>query len=391
MSSKPKILLVDDRRDNLMALEAQLRAHDAEFLCAESGERALDLLLEHEVALALLDVQMSVMDGLELAEIMRSSSRTRGIPIIFVTAGLHDRSRVFKGYEAGAVDFLIKPIDPWVLRNKVAVFLTLYEQRRQLAERIGELEAAKDALRASEAQLLEADRRKNDFIATLSHELRNPLAPIKNCLYILDHAAPGGAQARRAKATIDRQVNQLGRLVDDLLDITRITRNKFQLQRQQLELNDLIRRTLEDHRSEFEKAGVRLDLEAAPAPVWVHADWTRLAQTLGNLVQNAVKFTPRDGRVIVSVSADLLREQALIRVADTGVGMKPETLAGLFEPFMQAEVTLERSKGGLGLGLALVKGIVELHGGAIEAKSEGLGHGTEFLVRLPLELTGIPP
>ncbi len=249
------------------------------------------------------------------------------------------------------------------------------------------LREAEGRLRTANAELIEADQRKNQFLAVLSHELRNPLAPIKSGLYVLDHAAPGGDQARRAQAVITRQADQLARLVDDLLDVTRIARNKVQLQRQRLELNELTRRTIEDHRPLLEQAAVHVDLEPAPKPVFVDADWNRLAQVVGNLLQNAAKFTPRGGRVTVAVSTDAASRSASVRVADTGVGMTSEMMARLFEPFTQADATLDRSKGGLGLGLALVKGLVELHGGEVSATSAGLGQGSEFIVRLPLDVT----
>jgi PAS domain S-box-containing protein len=243
-----------------------------------------------------------------------------------------------------------------------------------------------DELRAIKEQLEEADRRKDHFLAVLSHELRNPLAPIKNSLYILDRAVPGGDQARRAKDVVERQVDQLSHLVDDLLDVTRITRGKIQLQRRRLELNELVRRTLEDHRALFETAGVRLELAPAREPVFIDGDWSRIAQVVSNLLQNSVKFTPRDGHVRVSVVRETESQQAEIRVADTGAGMSQDLLSRLFQPFMQADETLDRSKGGLGLGLALVRGIVELHGGSIHATSPGPNRGSEFVVRLPLDL-----
>jgi PAS domain S-box-containing protein len=253
-----------------------------------------------------------------------------------------------------------------------------HESRRVEAER---------ALRESERHLRELDEAKNEFLAVLSHELRNPLAPIKNSLYVLGRSAPGSVQAMRAQAVLDRQVNQLVRLVDDLLDVTRITRNKVQLRRERLELNELVRRTVEDQRSIFDQSGVRLDAELAPANVFVLADRERLSQVVGNLLQNAAKFTMRGGSVKVTVATDASAEHAILRVADTGVGMQPETLARLFQPFVQAEQTLDRSRGGLGLGLALVKGLVELHGGEVSAQSEGLGKGTVFTVRLLLDET----
>jgi PAS domain S-box-containing protein len=236
--------------------------------------------------------------------------------------------------------------------------------------------------RRMEAALLEADRRKNEFLAVLSHELRNPLAPIVNSLYILDHAPPGGEQADRAKQVISRQVAHLSNLVNDLLDVTRITRNKIQLQAERLDLNELVRRTVEDNRSFFEEAQVRLELTPAPQVLPVMADRTRIAQIIGNLLQNAAKFTPGGGTTRVTLAAE--SNLAVLRVSDDGVGMSAETLAGLFQPFMQADHTLERSKGGLGLGLALVKGLVELHGGRISASSEGLGKGSDLVVHLPL-------
>jgi two-component system CheB/CheR fusion protein len=244
---------------------------------------------------------------------------------------------------------------------------------------------AEDALRESERNLQEVDQRKNEFMAILSHELRNPLAPITNSLYVLKHAAAGGEQARRAQSVIERQVGQLSRLVDDLLDITRISRNKVHLQRKRLELNELVRHTMDDYRELFERSEILLELHAHPSPVFVNGDWNRLAQVVGNLLQNATKFTGKGGRTSVSVGTDAVADRAIVRVKDSGVGMLPETLARLFQPFVQAQNTLDRSKGGLGLGLALVKGLVDLHGGEISAESAGLGRGAELILRLPLD------
>jgi PAS domain S-box-containing protein len=239
-----------------------------------------------------------------------------------------------------------------------------------------------DQIRA-ETALLEADRRKNEFLAVLSHELRNPLAPIKNSLFVLDHAAPGSERARRARTIIERQVVQLASLVDDLLDVTRITRNKIHLQRERLELGAVVRRTVEDHRSLFEGREVRVELAEWPRPLHVFADATRLAQVVGNLLQNAAKFTPAGGSARIAVAEE--GAGAAVRVTDTGIGLRPETLERLFEPFVQGDTDLDRRRGGLGLGLALVKGLVELHGGTVAAESAGVGRGATFVVRLPLD------
>jgi signal transduction histidine kinase len=378
MTLRPKILLVDDQEPNLIALEATLAGQDCECSKASSGRDALELLLRlaDDVALVLLDVQMPDMDGFEVAELMRGSERTRSIPIIFVTAELSDQARIFQGYESGAVDFLLKPLDPRVLRSKAAVFLQLFRQRRQLAERIGELELAEQRIRDSE-------RQKDEFLAMLSHELRNPLMPIRTSLYLLDRAEPGSVQARRALAVIERQAAHLSRLVDDLLDVTRMSRGKIQLRPELLDLAALVSRTVDDHRVAIADEELELELEIADQPLLVNADPTRLAQIAGNLLANATKFSLSGGSIRVTVSREA--SQAVLSVRDHGVGIAPELQARLFEPFQQADRTLDRSRGGLGLGLALVKTLSEMHGGSVEARSEGVGRGAELLVRLPLQ------
>jgi two-component system CheB/CheR fusion protein len=237
---------------------------------------------------------------------------------------------------------------------------------------------------AAEA-LREADRNRTQFLAMLSHELRNPLAPIKNSLYILDRAVAGGDQAKRAQAVIARQVEQFSRIIDDLLDTTRILSGKVQLKLKLLDLNEVVRQTVEDHRSVFEQNGVHLEASLAARPVVVKADWARMAQVVGNLLTNAAKFTERGGNTRVSVGRDGMGG-AEVHVADTGMGMSPEILGRLFEPFTQADRTLDRSRGGIGLGLALVKGFVELHRGEVSAHSAGPGQGAELIVRLPLDI-----
>ena len=265
--------------------------------------------------------------------------------------------------------------------GSVAVVFSDVTERKRIEKIQVESEAR---LREAGKALREVDRNKNQFLAVLSHELRNPLAPITNSLFILGRAVPGGEQARRAQAVIGRQVGQLSRLVDDLLDLTRISSNKLRLQRKRLDLNQLVLHVVADHRAQFGKNEVRIEHSPAPKPVFVDGDWNRLTQVVGNLLQNAAKFTGPGGDMRVSVSTDSETKWAVVRVADTGVGMAPEMLARLFEPFAQADTTLDRSKGGLGLGLTLAKGLVDLHGGTITAHSAGVGRGAEFVVRLAL-------
>jgi signal transduction histidine kinase len=258
------------------------------------------------------------------------------------------------------------------------------EMQRSLAQEVEELRRTQEALRANEQRLREIDKRKNEFLAVLSHELRNPLAPIKISLYTLDRVPPGSPQAARAKAVIERQVEQLSRLVDDLLDVTRISRDKIRLQMQPVDVNQLVQQAVEDHRTLFKKSGVQVQLSVAEDGPRTMADPARLMQVVGNLLQNAAKFTPPGGCASVSVVTDHPARQVAIRVLDSGVGMNAETLSTLFQPFMQAEMTLDRSKTGLGIGLALVKGLVDLHGGRVEAYSEGPDKGATFAVHLPL-------
>ncbi len=233
------------------------------------------------------------------------------------------------------------------------------------------------------ARLAEADRRKTEFLAVLSHELRNPLAPLRNAAWVVERAPAGGAQARAAIGVIGRQVEHLARLVDDLLDVTRIARGKVDLRRRKVDLAQLASRTVEDHRTLLAERGLALEVVAPPGPVWVHADATRIAQVVGNLLANAAKFTDAGGRVSVSVAEEGGR--AVVRVADTGIGIAPELLDRVFEPFVQADAPAGGGRGGLGLGLALVKGFVELHGGTVAARSAGRGRGAEFTIALPLK------
>jgi two-component system CheB/CheR fusion protein len=263
--------------------------------------------------------------------------------------------------------------------EEVALMKTVADQVAVAMERI----RSQRALHEANARLQEADRRKDEFIAVLSHELRNPLAPIQNSLHILDRAPPGGDQARRSMEVIRRQATHLARLVEDLLDVTRIANGKILLQRQRVDFCEVALKTVEDHLGSFSLAGVRLEKSLPGGALWVHADPTRLAQIVGNLLGNALKFTPRGGAVRLTLAVE--QGSARLGVRDDGVGIAPEVLDRLFRPFSQADQTLDRSRGGLGLGLALVKGLAELHGGSASAASGGLGRGAEFTVTLPLE------
>jgi two-component system CheB/CheR fusion protein len=315
----------------------------------------------------------------------------------------HPDDRAFRDAKIGEVastgapaefDFRAVAADgsPRVLRARVEVSTFDEDGRPRVLtgvnQDITERKRTEEELQAATARLEETDRHKNEFLAMLSHELRNPLAPIRNSLYILDRATPGGEQARRAQAVIGRQVVQMTRLIEGLLDLTRMARGKAELQREVLDLNALTMRTVEDHRGGFVESGVDIVLPAATAEVWVNGDPTRLSQVIGNLLQNAAKFTPRGGKTTVSVEKDSARQQAIVRVQDTGRGITPEVQRHLFEPFTQADVTIDRKMGGLGLGLALARGLIEMHGGSVTATSGGVDKGATFTITLPLEASG---
>ena len=262
-----------------------------------------------------------------------------------------------------------------------------HELETRVAERTAELSRANERLR-------QEDLHKNEFLAILSHELRNPLAPLRNALWLLERPDAGAVQTARARETINRQLVHLTRLVDDLLDVTRISQGKVQLQRTRIELGELVRRTVEDHRPLFASSELSLECHTGDLPFFAIADPTRLAQVVGNLLGNASRFSEPGGTVWVTLSREA-GGVARLSVRDDGLGFPPELGEWLFQPFIQADHTLHRSRGGLGLGLSLVKGLVELHGGSVEAVSAGPGRGAEFRIRLPLSeeaaMMGPPP
>lgn len=239
----------------------------------------------------------------------------------------------------------------------------------------------------AEEALQQADKNKNEFLGVLSHELRNPLAAIMMSLTLLDRAVPGGEKSREIMDIMKRQTTQLARLIDDLLDVTRITRNMIQLKKERVELNQLIEAIVNDFKALYEEMAIRLEIDLNPHALFLEADPARLTQIIGNLLHNAVKFTAKGGWVKVAVAKDNEEEQVIIIVQDNGQGIKPEILPQMFQPFMQVDSELDRGQGGLGLGLAIVRGMVELHGGKAEVYSEGLGLGTKFIIRLPFSIS----
>jgi signal transduction histidine kinase len=254
----------------------------------------------------------------------------------------------------------------------------LHSQNEELTQQGVELRARSDAL-------AEANERKNHFLGVLAHELRNPLAPISNSIFILKRVAPESEQATRAQAVIERQTRHMIRLIDDLLDITRISQGKIRVQSESQDMLDVVRNCLDDQSSMLEQGNLQLSLDLPARPVRVRGDYTRLSQVMGNLLSNAIKFTNPGGTITVSLREDEKSNEAVLDVTDTGVGLDPELIPQLFQPFSQGPNAHTRTSGGLGLGLALVKALVELHGGTVLVSSGGPNKGSQFTVRLPLE------
>jgi two-component system, sensor histidine kinase len=388
IAPSPDILAVDDDANNLAAIEVALGGFAEHLVTARSGREALRLLLERDFAVILLDVQMPGMDGFEAARLIRARERTRHVPIIFVTAYTRDDADVLKGYGLGAVDFLFKPIVPEVLQAKVGVFVELQlrtaeveRQAHQLTElerREAERKLVAERQRWEAEALREESERKDQFLALLAHELRNPLAPMVTGLELIRQYGIEHEGLARVRASMERQVHHLVRLVDDLLDVSRISQGKISLRHEDVEVHGLVQQAVDNVRPLIEERRHELVVEVPEAPLLVHGDPVRLTQVLSNLLNNAARYTDPGGRVRLSCAVD--GRQVVLCVADNGRGIASEMLERIFDMFVQ-----EREGGkGLGLGLTLVHQLVELHGGKVRAYSQGPGRGSEFVVRLPL-------
>jgi len=368
-----KVLLVDDLEENLLALEALLQREGIQLVKATSGDQALELLLAEDVALALLDVQMPGMDGFQLAEFMRGNARVRHVPIIFVTAGSAEQQRRFRGYEAGAVDFIQKPIEPDILRMKTEIFVELYQQRERVRRQRDELDAHAMALKA-------ADQRKNEFLAVLGHELRNPIMALNAGLKLLERAGePGDAASLRERMAI--QVFHLSRLVEDLLDVSRIDQGKIALRLERVLLKTVLDSAIDTSRPKIDAGGHVFTFEEPTEDLWVSADFTRLSQIVSNLLTNAAKYTPSGGAIQLRAIAG--PDYVEIAVSDNGVGISEDMQGRVFDLYTQVNRPDNRPSEGLGIGLALVRQLVDLHKGDIRVESGGAGAGSCFTVRLP--------
>jgi two-component system, sensor histidine kinase len=392
-TDKPKILVVNDDAASLLALTSLLEqwADDSnyEVLSARSGQDALREVLRHDFAVILLDVNMPGMDGFETAEAIHQRPRSADIPIIFVTAFLADEIDRLKAYQRGAADFLFTPVIPQVLRAKVQVFVALAmkndqlkRQAEKLSQRTTELIATNKRLVREMEERRAAERTssaKDEFLAMLGHELRNPLSAISSASSLLGMPGVGPDSVGRARVIIQRQSQHLSRIVDDLLDLSRAMSGKILLSRKRLDIATLVSSCLDTFRATGRTKEYAIDAQLTPG--WVDGDATRLEQIATNLIDNALKYTPAGGRIEITVAA--IGTEVVLRVSDSGVGIAPDLLPHVFDVFVQGAISIDRSQGGLGIGLSLVRRLVELHGGTVSASSPGNSGGSTFEIRLP--------
>ncbi|MFC5578892.1 response regulator [Lysobacter niabensis] len=420
------VLLVDDQPGRLLTYRAILEPLGERLVDASSGTEALKRLMEDEFAVILLDVNMPGMDGFETASLIHEHPRFEKTPIIFVTAvNVTDLDRL-RGYKLGAVDYVMVPLIPEILRSKVEVLSELHRKRRELeavnaklaaanqalqTEKARELEAFNDTLReanaalaarnaalqveivqraSAEHRLREADTRKDEFLATLAHELRNPLAPLQNALSIRRLALAGSDD--ELQDLMERQLALLVRMLDDLLDVARITRGKMLLRRSPTSLQSVLRTAIDSAQPLFTQRGHELVLELPGQDAVLDADPARLVQVFANLLNNAAKYsepgTPVELRAEFRAAPDPQSQatapsHVAVQVVDRGIGLSVEDQHSVFDLFRQLDTRVERTHGGLGIGLTMVERIAQLHGGEVTVHSDGPGHGCTFTVLLP--------
>jgi signal transduction histidine kinase len=385
MPNAINILLVDDERRNLDALEAILDDQTYRLLRADDADKALRILLENDVAAIVLDIKMPGVSGFELAQLIKGTKKFRQIPIVFLTAYLVDDQDVLAGYGAGAVDYLTKPVNPQILRHKVAVFADLFRKTRALAELNEHLETRVQErtakLEESEAAMRAANKQKDLFLATLAHELRNPLAPLRTGLDLLLHHPQQPPAAARTLAAMNRQLDHMVRLVDDLLDVSRISRGTLEMRKEHVELSSVIDRAIETASAALSRRDQSVTTHVE-APVSAHVDATRVVQIIGNILNNAAKHSASGAEVRIDL--ERAGDTAIVRIVDEGIGIPVGQLERVFDMFTKIERSTPGNNDGLGIGLALSRKLAELHGGTLSAFSEGEGKGATLTLSLPI-------
>ena len=419
VKKKVNILVVDDRDENLMALEAVLSDPSYRLVRAKSGREALKEVLDQDFALILLDVVMPGVDGYETATLIRERPRSSKTPIIFLTANDFGVNYVFRGYTVGAVDYLVKPVPADVLRSKVAVFVELFRRQEALrkgqeeleskiAERTKELATANVALSAEieerrkiereRVQLLKreqsarveaerANRLKDEFLATLSHELRTPLNAIMGWSHVLTQTSHDRDTVQRAANVIRQNATSQAQLIDDILDVSRIVGGRLVIESGLVAVKRVIEDAIDSLMPAASAKSIHVTRDLAD-DLNILGDRDRLQQVVWNLVSNAFKFTPKGGSVTVRLAE--IDGDVQIEVADTGIGIAGDFLPFVFDRFRQADSSMSRRHNGLGLGMAIVRHLVELHGGTVTVESPGENQGTTFRLRLPKHTGPVP-
>ena len=379
---KVSILVVDDRADKLLTYEVMLAALNQNVVCVRSGKEALRHLLKEDFAAILLDVNMPGMDGFETAALIRQRQRCETTPIIFVSAINDTVNHISRGYSLGAVDYILTPVVPDILRAKIGVFVELFKKTEQIKRQAEERESLVREQAIAEHARVEAEKAseaKDRFLAMLSHELRTPLTPVLASVFTLEREKNLPESVQESLQLIRRNVELEARLIDDLLDLTRISRGKVQLSVEVVDAHVLLRNALEICQSEIEQKKLEVQVEFAATKVHLNADPARLQQIFWNLIKNAVKFTPDGGKLAIHTLNDGDGKFRLA-VEDSGCGIEPEALPKIFHGFEQAGRT---QLGGLGLGLAISKALVEMHKGHIDAESRGRNQGAKFTAFFP--------
>ena len=386
-----KLLIVDDLPENLLALEALIKREDRMVYKALSADEALSLLLQHEFALAILDVQMPGMNGFELAEMMRGTEKTKNIPIVFVSAAGREMNYAFKGYESGAVDFLHKPLDIHAVKSKVNVFVDLYRQRKAVKQQVEALEQSRREqevllaqLQVTQGELEHAVRMRDDFMSIVSHEVRTPLnglileTQLRKMHLARDNAAAFTLDKMQAMVERDeRQIQSLIRLIEDMLDVSRIRTGKLSIRPSQFDLSRLVSTLVETFAPQISAAqsSVNLRVDCPVVGLW---DEFRIEQVVSNLLTNALRYGAKSP---IDVSVYVEGQNAIVEVRDQGIGISEENQQRIFQQFER--VSAKHAVAGLGLGLFISEQIVAAHGGKITVQS-ALGEGAVFRVSLPL-------
>lgn len=386
-----KLLIVDDLPENLLALEALIKREDRMVYKALSADEALSLLLQHEFAMAILDVQMPGMNGFELAELMRGTEKTKNIPIVFVSAAGRELNYAFKGYESGAVDFLHKPLDIHAVKSKVNVFVDLYRQSKAMKQQVEALEQSRREqeallvqLQSTQRELEQAVRMRDDFMSIVAHEVRTPLnglileTQLRKMHLARDNAAAFTLDKMHAMVDRDeRQIKSLIRLIEDMLDVSRIRTGKLSIRPSRFDLSALVRGLLQNFAPQIDAAESSVTLDAEESVIG-HWDEFRIEQVISNLLTNALRYGAKSP---ISVKVYSEKGQARVEVRDQGIGIGEENQKRIFQQFER--VTAKHAVAGLGLGLFISEQIVTAHGGTITVESR-IGEGALFRVCLPL-------